>query len=63
MAKSNKPVQMGGGSSVVYGLGFVGAAVYYIGHAHSFWAGVGGFFEAMVWPALLVYHALGALKM
>lgn len=42
----------------VYGLGFVGAAIYYIGQATTFWAGVLGFLKALVWPAFLVYEAL-----
>ncbi|MBN2160943.1 MAG: hypothetical protein JW807_16250 [Spirochaetes bacterium] len=45
-----------GGS--VYGLGFIGAAVYYISTATGFWMGVLGFLKAIVWPALLVYEAL-----
>ncbi len=45
-----------GGS--VYGLGFIGAAVYYISTATSFWMGVLGFLKAIVWPAFLVYEAL-----
>jgi hypothetical protein len=45
-----------GGS--VYGLGFIGAAVYYISNATGFWLGVLGFLKAIVWPALLVYEAL-----
>ncbi|MFH0832081.1 MAG: hypothetical protein V1886_04430 [archaeon] len=42
----------------IYGLGFIGAAVYYIGQATTFLAGVLGFLKAMVWPAFLVYSAL-----
>ena len=42
----------------VYGLGFIGAAVYFINHAASFWLGVLGFLKALVWPAILVYEAL-----
>lgn len=45
-------------SSAVYGLGFIGAAIYYLAHATSFLAGVIGFLKALVWPAFLVYHAL-----
>lgn len=45
----------------VYGLGFIGAAIFFIGHATTFWAGVLGFFQAMVWPAFLVYEALKVL--
>lgn len=46
-----------GGSSAVYGLGFIGAAVYFISHASTFWLGVLGFLKAIVWPAFLVYEA------
>lgn len=46
-----------GGSSAVYGMGFIGAAVYFIGHAHGFWSGVLGLLKALVWPALVVYEA------
>jgi hypothetical protein len=45
----------------VYGLGFIGAAVYFISHAATFWMGVLGFIKAMVWPAFLVYEALKAV--
>jgi hypothetical protein len=45
----------------VYGLGFIGAAVYYISVATSFWTGVVGFLKAIVWPAFLVYEAFKAL--
>jgi len=41
-----------------YGLGFIGAAVYYISIATSFWMGVLGFLKALVWPVFLVYGLL-----
>ena len=44
------------GGSAVYGMGLIGAAVYFIGHAHTFWLGVFGFLKALVWPAILVYE-------
>lgn len=50
-----------GSSGAVYGLGFIGAAVYFIGNAVTFGAGVIGFFKALVWPAFLVYYAFEAL--
>jgi len=53
----------GGGSDAVYGLGFIGAAVFYIGQATGFWMGVLGFLKAIVWPAMLVYEALKFLVM
>jgi hypothetical protein len=46
------------GGGAVYGLGFIGAAVYYIGTAGSFGMGVLGFLKAIVWPAFLVYEVL-----
>lgn len=49
-----------GGCCAVYGLGIVGAAVYYISVATTFWIGVLGFLKAIVWPAFLVYEALKA---
>ncbi len=52
-----------GVSGAVYGLGVVGAAVYYIQHATTFWTGVVGFFKALVWPALLIYRVLALMKM
>jgi len=44
-------------AGAVYGLGFVGAAVYFISYATSFWVGVLGLLKAMLWPAFLVYDA------
>ncbi len=46
------------GGEAVYGLGLIGALVYYIGHAAGFWMGVLGILKALVWPAMLVYQAL-----
>jgi hypothetical protein len=51
-----------GGASAVYGLGFIGAAIYFISHAATFWLGVLGFLKAMVWPAFLVYKAFEVLS-
>lgn len=42
----------------MYGLGLIGAAVYYIQQADGFGAGVVGFLKALVWPAFLVYEML-----
>ena len=42
----------------VYGLGFIGAAIYYISNATSFWMGVLGFLKAIVWPVFLVQGLL-----
>ncbi|NND77428.1 MAG: hypothetical protein HKN39_04535 [Flavobacteriales bacterium] len=49
-------------SSAIYGLGFIGAVVYYISTASSFMAGIAGIFKAIVWPAFLVYELLEFLN-
>jgi len=48
-------------SNAVYGLGLIGAAVFYIKNAATFGAGVLGFLKALVWPAMLVYKLLDFL--
>ena len=44
-------------ASAVYGLGLIGAAIYFISTATGFWIGVLGFLKAIVWPVFLVYEA------
>jgi len=48
-------------NSAVYGLGFIGAAAYFISTATGFWMGAVGLLKAIVWPAFLVYEAFKAL--
>jgi hypothetical protein len=52
-----------GGSGAIYGLGFVGAVIYYISTATGFWMGVLGFLKALVWPAFLVFGLLKHIGM
>jgi len=40
-----------GSGGALYGLGFLGALVYYLTTATSLLAGVLGFLKALVWPA------------
>lgn len=53
----NKVYNKGSGGAV-YGLGFVGAAIYYVSNSTTFWMGVVGILKALVWPAFLVYEVL-----
>ncbi len=55
---SSRSGRRAGGGSAVYGLGLIGALVYYIQHGHGFWGVVLGILKAIVWPAFLVYDAL-----
>ena len=43
----------------IYGIGFLGALIYYIQQATGFWNGILGVLKAAVWPAFLVYKLLG----
>ena len=54
---------MTGQSSAIYGLAFIGALIYFLQNATSFWVGVLGVLKALVWPAILIYKLLGYLKM
>jgi len=56
-------VENNAGSGAIYGLGLIGAAVYYIGQATSFIGGVVGLLKALVWPAFVVYEVLKVLEM
>jgi hypothetical protein len=51
------------GSGAVYGMGFIGAAVYYLQQATTVWEGIMGLLKAIVWPALLIHKVLGLLGM
>jgi len=47
-----------GGGNAVYGLGLIGALVYYIQHADGFWSVIVGILKALVWPAFVIYYLL-----
>lgn len=55
--KASAPRSTGGGDAV-YGLGLVGALVYYIQHAEGFWPVILGILKALIWPAFLIYDLL-----
>jgi len=52
----SKEVKSSAPASAIYGLGFIGAAIYFIAHASGFWMGVLGFLKAIVWPVFMVYE-------
>ncbi|WP_395695119.1 hypothetical protein [Nocardioides sp.] len=49
------------GSGAIYGLGILGAWVWFWQQADSFWWYLLAVLEGLVWPAFVVYGALGAL--
>jgi len=61
--RKKKAIYRSSASDAVYGLGLIGAWIYYISQAPTFWMGVLGFLKGIVWPAMLVYEALKFLHM
>ena len=61
--KGRKILYRNAGSAPVYGLGLIGALVYYLQHATTFIAIVLGILKSIVWPALVLYKLLEFLKM
>jgi hypothetical protein len=59
--RGRKPPNTQGGGAV-YGLGFIGALVWYWRQAEDGGEYVVAVLKALVWPALLVYEALKALN-
>jgi hypothetical protein len=53
---SNSGAAAGGGA--VYGLGFIGSAVFYFQAADTFWEFVLAIPKAFVWPAIVAYELL-----
>lgn len=51
------------GSGAIYGLGMLGALVYFIQHASSLVDGLVGIFLAIFWPGVIVYKVLELFKM
>jgi hypothetical protein len=51
------------GSGAIYGLGFLGALVYYLQHATSLGVGIIGVLKAIFWPGVILYKVLELLKM
>lgn len=49
-------------SDTVYGIGLIGAWVYYIGRATTSQEKIRGFFKAFAWPAILVYKLFKFLE-
>ena len=53
-----KKMDCGGCPGAFYGLGFIGAAIYYISIATGFWVGVLGVLKAAVWPVFVIHGIL-----
>ncbi len=52
-----------GAGGMVYCLGIIGAAIYFLSSASGFWIGVLALLKAIVWPVFAVYGLLKFLAM
>ena len=55
-------VRAGGGADAVYGIGMIGAWVYYFKRATTTEQRVKAFFKGLAWPAFLVYDLFTFLE-
>lgn len=53
----------GKSGSAIYGLGLIGALIYYISTATSFGTGIIGVLKALIWPVFLVLELFKFLGM
>jgi hypothetical protein len=52
----------GGGSDAVYGIGLIGAWVYYFKRANTSQERIQAFFKGLFWPAFLIYELFTFLE-
>ena len=52
-----------GGGMGMHFLAFLGALIYFEQQAHSFGEVLLAFFQALIWPAILVYMLLDSFKL
>lgn len=58
-----KGMNCGAGGGAVYGLGFIGAVIYYLQNAATLGEVILGILKAIVWPGMLVYKLFGLWRM
>jgi hypothetical protein len=51
------------GGGAIYGLGVIGALIYFLQHSATLLMGLIGIVKAIFWPAILLYKVLEMLKM
>lgn len=54
-------IKGGADSGAIYGMGVIGALIYFMQHATSFTTVVVGIFKAIFWPAVVLYRVLELL--
>ncbi len=62
MDKTMKNMNTHAGSSAVYGMGLIGALIYFLQHATTLSQGLLGIVKAIFWPAFFVLKIFEYLK-
>ena len=52
-----------GGGGAVYGLGLIGALIYFLQHSHNLSEVLIGIIKAVLWPGFFVYRVFEFLKL
>jgi hypothetical protein len=60
MSSGNAGAAAGGGA--IYGLGVLGAWVFFWQQAETFWQYVFALVQGVLWPAFMVYEVFSALR-
>jgi hypothetical protein len=55
-------IRSGGGADAVYGIGMIGAWIFYFKRATTTQERIQALFKGLVWPAFLVYDVLVFLE-
>ncbi len=63
ISKGGEDMKNNAGSGAIYGLGVLGALIYFLQHATSFVDGIVGVIQAIFWPGVVLYKVLEMLKL
>lgn len=50
-------------SGLIYALGFIGSAVYYMLNSPNVWLAILGVLKSIIWPVFLVYEIMKFINM
>lgn len=63
MTKEWKGMNCNASGGAVYGLGLIGALIYFLQHAQTLGQGLVGTIKAILWPAFFVFKVFEFLKL
>lgn len=60
--KTVKIINEHGSKGFVFFVAYLGAAVYFVQQSAGFWGFIWALLKAFVWPAIIIYNVLEALR-